>query len=395
MRDNSAAGRAFSRTPSWAGSGRLNVSSGVGLASLRVDSTTVELAAAVLASPPVTTSTRPMDERGVVGVVVPTHNDGPNIGPLLHRLLDEPLVGEVLVIASACDDETVPTALEIASTCDGAADGRVRLYVEAERSGKAAAVNFGIRETTMPVVVIVSGDVLPEPGAISHLLEALHAPGVGMAGGRPVPVNPDDTAIGYAVHLLWRLHHRLALHQPKLGEMIALRAEAVVSLPRTSVDEACFQAMIESEGWQSTYVPDAVVVNRGPGSFRDFVKQRRQVHTGHLWLRSRQGYTVPSLQPALLLYELWRDLTADRTRMEPKRLAWTAGAVAMEAWARVRARADFLRGRENHVWEMVSSTKAPALDADGVHAGDGEFVAGAGLAEVAADQRRHKHELPL
>jgi glycosyltransferase involved in cell wall biosynthesis len=361
----------------------------------------VDLAAAVLASPepPPDDVVAPRTRTGVVGVVVPTHNDGANIGPLLHRLLAEPVVGEVLVVASACDDDTVPTVLEIASQYDakggGAGGGTVRLYVEAERSGKVAAVNFGMRETTMPLIVVVSGDVLPDEGAIGRLIAALHHPGVGMSGGRPVPVNADDTPIGYAVQLLWRLHHRLALHQPKLGEMIALKAEAVVSLPRTSVDEACFQAMLEAEGWQSAYVPDAVVINRGPGSFRDFVKQRRQVHTGHLWLRHKQGYTVPSLQPALLLYELWRDLTADRTRTEPKHLAWTAGAVAMEAWARLRARADYVRGRENHVWEMVQSTKAPAIDADGVHPCHGQLVASQGLAEAAADQRGRQHQLPL
>lgn len=364
----------------------------------------VELAAAVLASRAFDARAAAEVTRGTIGVVVPTHNDGPNMAPLLDRLLAEPTIGEILVIASACDDETVPTVLEIANARADMGDGRVRLYVEAERSGKAAAVNFGIRETTMPSIVIISGDVLPEPGSIPMLVAALRSPGTGMAGGRPLPVNDEESPIGYAVHMLWRLHHRLALHQPKLGEMIALRREAVVSLPRTSVDEACFQAMLESEGWKSAYVPGAVVVNRGPGSIKDFVKQRRQVHTGHLWLRHKQGYTVPSLQPALLVYELWRDivddLTTDPTRTPPvsttsKRLAWTAGAVAMEAYARFRARGDYLRGRENHVWEMVQSTKAPALDADGLHPGHGELVASEGLAEVAADQRGRQHQLPL
>ena len=369
----------------------------------------VELAAAVLASRLLDAAVTPSVPQGTIGVVVPTHNDGPNMAPLLERLLSEPTIGEILVIASACDDETVPTVLEIANSRADLGDGRVRLYVEAERSGKAAAVNFGIRETTMPSIVIISGDVLPEPGSIPLLVEALRSPGTGMAGGRPLPVNDEDAPIGYAVHLLWRLHHRLALHQPKLGEMIALRREAVVSLPRTSVDEACFQAMLESEGWKSAYVPGAVVVNRGPGSIKDFVKQRRQVHTGHLWLRHKQGYTVPSLQPALLVYELWRDIVDDlttdptrtRSRTTPstmtrsKRLAWTAGAVAMEAFARFRARGDYLRGRENHVWEMVQSTKAPAIDADGLHPRHGELVASEGLAEAAADQRGRQHELPL
>ena len=350
-----------------------------------------DTAAAFLVGPVASRPGAGADSTGVASVVVPTHNDGPNIGPLLARLLDQPEVGEVVVVASGCDDDTVPTVLEAAE----ASGGRVRLYVEAERSGKAAAVNFGLGVTTLPFAVIVSGDVLPEPGAIGHLVTALRAPGVGLAGGRPVPVNPTSCPIGHAVHLMWRLHHRLALHQPKLGEMLALRSEAVVTLPRTSVDEACFQALLESTGWLSAYVPEAVVANRGPCTRRDFLKQRRQIHAGHLWLRHRQHYTVPSLRPSLLLVEIWNDVTAEPEGRSPRRLAWTAGAVAMEAWARAMARLDYMQGRENHVWDMVESTKAPALDADGVLTGRGELVEGPRLAPPVAGERDDQHQLSL
>jgi hypothetical protein len=281
--------------------------------------------------------------------------------------------------------------LEIA---EGSA-GRIRLYVEAERSGKAAAVNFGLGEVQLPFAVIVSGDVLPEPGAIAHLVRALGGAGVGLAGGRPQPVNPTDTAIGHAVHLLWRLHHRLALHQPKLGEMLALRSEAIVTLPRTSVDEACFQALLESQGWRSAYVPEALVANRGPCTKQDFLKQRRQIHAGHLWLRYRQQYTVPSLRPTLLAIEIWNDVRTEPEGTSPRRLAWTAGAVAMEAYARARARLDYMQGRENHVWDMVASTKAPALDADGLLAGGGELLEGPRLAPPAAGQRDGQHQFQM
>ncbi|MEA2843818.1 MAG: poly-beta,6-N-acetyl-D-glucosamine synthase [Actinomycetota bacterium] len=298
------------------------------------------------------------------GVLIPTHNDGANIATLLERLLEEPGVGEVVVVASGCDDDTVPIISEVA-----AGDPRVQLYVEPERSGKASAVNFGIACMSLPFIVVVSGDVLPEPGAIGLVVEALGRPGVGLAGGRPMPVNPEETAVGYACHLLWRLHHRLALHQPKLGEMIALRAEAVVSLPRTSVDEACFQALLESQGWTAVYVPEAIVANRGPGTVADFVKQRRQIHTGHLWLRRGQHYSVPSLHLGLLVTELWRDLVAERHRLRPRPLAFTAGAVALEAGARLLARFDYLRGRENVVWAMVTSTKGPTGGPNGLGPG--------------------------
>jgi biofilm PGA synthesis N-glycosyltransferase PgaC len=298
----------------------------------------------------------------LAGIVVPTHNDGANIGPLLTRLLGEAEVAEIVVIASGCDDGTVETVNRRAAEHPK----RLRLYVERERSGKASAVNFGLAQLRTPVLVVVSGDVLPERGAIGKVVAALQEPGVGLAGGRPIPVNDRRTPVGHAAHLLWRLHHRLALHQPKLGEMIALRAEAVVALPPTSVDEACFQALLEGAGWRSVYVPEAVVWNRGPGTRADFVNQRRQIHTGHLWLRRRQKYSVPSLSLGLLRRELWSDMKAEPRGLRPTQLAWTAAAVGMEAWARVLARLDYLQGKENHVWAMVESTKAPAPDADGM-----------------------------
>lgn len=349
-----------------------------------------DTAVAVLVGPAVPEPVSGVNE-GLASVVVPTHNDGPNIGALLGRLLEQPEVGEILVVASACDDETVPTALGFAERTGG----KVRLYVEAERSGKAAAVNFGLGQTTLPFAVIVSGDVLPEPGAIGHLVEALGSPGVGLAGGRPVPMNRTDSPIGHAVHLMWRLHHRLALHQPKLGEMLGLRSEAVVALPRTSVDEACFQALLESTGWRSVYVPDAVVANRGPSTIKDFLKQRRQIHAGHLWLRHRQHYTVPSLRPTLLLVEIWNDVREESEGTTVRRLAWTTGAVAMEAWARALARFDYMQGRENHVWDMVESTKAPALDADGLLTGGRELVEGPRMAPSVAGQRHDQHQLQV
>ena len=299
---------------------------------------------------------------GTAGIVVPTHNDGANIGPLLARLLEEPDVGQIVVVASGCDDGTVAAV----SSVTAAHPDTVRLYVEKERSGKVSAVNFGLAQLRTPVMVVVSGDVLPERGAIAKVVEALQGPGVGLAGGRPMPVNGSGTPIGHAAHLLWRLHHRLALHQPKLGEMIALRAEAVVALPRTSVDEACFQALLEHAGWRSVYVPEALVWNRGPGTRADFISQRRQIHTGHLWLRRRQHYAVPSLRLGLLRSELWADVRTEPKGMHPRQLAWTAAAVGMEAWARLLARLDYLQGKENHVWAMVESTKAPAPDAHGL-----------------------------
>lgn len=330
-------------------------------------------------------------------VVVPTHNDGQNLGLLLERVLAEPSVGEVVVVASGCRDNTRAVVEEAASR----APGRIRLFVETSRTGKASAINLALEVCGFDRVVIVSGDVVPVPGSVELLLDALDDPGVGLAGGRPMPVNDDREVMGSAVSLLWELHHRLALRRPKLGEAIALRADAVAPLPRTSVDEATFQAVLEQAGWRSAYVPEAVVVNRGPATACDFIRQRRQVHAGHLWLRHAYGYTVPSMDAALVVRELCALLVADAgrarrsERVRPRRVAGTAAAVSLELWARTLAHADYLRRKELHVWNMVESAKAPSLGPHGLDAGGRRLVAFPGMAAPAPGERGDQHELPV
>jgi biofilm PGA synthesis N-glycosyltransferase PgaC len=324
-------------------------------------------------------------------VVVPTHNDGPNIAALLEGVLSEPSVGEVVVIASECRDATVDRVREVAAT----AHGRVRLFVEETRSGKASAINFAVAECHFDRVLIISGDVLPRAGAVEQLIDALDDPTVGLAGARPVPVDGDSDVMGVAVTVLWELHHRLALRRPKLGEAIAMRIEAIEPLPRTAVDEATFQAVVEQAGWRSAYVPDAIVLNRGPRTARDFVRQRRRTHAGHLRLRRTNHYTVPSLDPTLLVKEFCGLLIADRRRINKRWAAGLATAVSLEVCARLLARVDELRRKDLHVWTIVESAKHPAAGPHRVGADGSQFVASPGVAAASPGERDDQHELPM
>ncbi|MHB8466275.1 MAG: glycosyltransferase family 2 protein [Acidimicrobiales bacterium] len=321
-------------------------------------------------------------------VVVPTHNDGPNVATLLERLLAEPSVGEVIVIASECTDGTVDAVR-------GVAGGRVRLFVEETRSGKASAINFAVTECAFDRVLIVSGDVLPAAGAAEKLLDALDDPAVGLVGGRPVPVDGEADVMGVAVTLLWELHHRLALRRPKLGEAVAVRRDAIEPLPRTSVDEATFQAVVEQAGWRSAYVPDAILLNRGPRSPGDFIRQRRRIHAGHLRLRRTNHYTVPSLDPILLVREFCALLVADRRRVTGRFVAGLAAAVSLELCARVLARVDDFRRKDSHVWNIVESAKHPAIGTHRLGAHRGELVEGARVAPPPPGQRDGQHQLPM
>ena len=109
-----------------------------------------------------------------------------------------------------------------------------------------------------------------------------------------MPVNPRDNLIGFTVHMLWEMHHQLSLIHPKLGELIAFRNIGVTIPECQSTDEDYIRMSIERNGFSVVYAPEAVVMNRGPGTLSDLWKQRVRVNIGESYLKARYGYTVPT-----------------------------------------------------------------------------------------------------
>jgi biofilm PGA synthesis N-glycosyltransferase PgaC len=294
------------------------------------------------------------DERVRCSVGIMAYNEEANIGHALRAVLEQQgpsiCVEEVIVVASGCTDRTVPIVAGIALQ-----EPRVRLCIQEKREGKASAINLFLKEATSEVVVLMSADVLPEESALENLCAPFKDPRIGMVGGRPVPVNDFSTFMGHTVHLLWRLHDRIARIQPKLGEVIAFR-NVISGIPTDSaVDEISIQALISQLGYQLIYEPDCVVYNKGPVTIRDFLKQRRRIYAGHLKVRSQQNYEAYTMR----VMPIARQLIAcrDFTMSTPEQALWTSGAVLLEGYARIQGYYDFLRKRENHIWQMVDSTK--------------------------------------
>jgi len=115
--------------------------------------------------------------------------------------------------------------------------------------------------------------------------------------------------VGFFTHLRLRLEHQLCLEIPRLGEMIAFRKVFDRIPPDVAMDEAFVEALVVKRGMQVRYAPDAVVYNTGPDSVSDFVRQRRRNYAGHLYLKSKYGYTVSSIQNTrvakVALKEIW------------------------------------------------------------------------------------------
>jgi hypothetical protein len=285
-----------------------------------------------------------------VGIMA--YNEEANIADAIDAILDQESasghIAELIVVASGCEDRTVEIVSEIASR-----DARVRLIEQKRREGKASAINLFIAAATSPVLLMVSADVLVRDGTVDALLGHFEDPDVGMVGGHPIPVNAESTFLGHAVHLQWRLHDRIARESPKLGEIVAFR-NVVPSIPEdTAVDEISIQALITQLGLRLVYEPEAIVYNRGPATLRDWLRQRRRIHAGHLRIVEQQGYSASTMSSTRVL----RALAGSGSFRTPRAVAWSIGTVGMEATARALGRYDVARRRSQHVWEISATTK--------------------------------------
>jgi len=283
------------------------------------------------------------------------YNEEANIGRMLESVLSQRLrqveIAEIIVVASGCTDRTEEIVRVFAET-----EPRIRLLTQPQRRGKSTAVNLLLRETAQEIIVLASADTIPAPNAIENLVAPFSDSQVGMVGGRPIPTNDAHTFMGYAAHLLWSLHHQISLRRPKMGEMIAFRNFFRQIPCDSAVDEASVEPLIRGQGLQLRYVPDAVVYNRGPETVQDFLRQRRRIYAGHVYVRDMLGYRVSTMKGIRIL---WLLLTCPGVKRDWRYFLWGPATIALEVVARFLGLMDYRVWKQRHViWDVAETTKA-------------------------------------
>jgi dolichol-phosphate mannosyltransferase len=108
----------------------------------------------------------------MLSVVVPAHNEAPNLEPLLAEVraaLDPPgIAWELIVVDDGSDDDTPPILARLA-----ARDRRVRPLRLDRRSGQTAALAAGFRVARGELLATLDADLQCPPAELPGLLEVL------------------------------------------------------------------------------------------------------------------------------------------------------------------------------------------------------------------------------
>ena len=280
-------------------------------------------------------------------------NEEANIAAILEALLAQKTVKtkieKIVIVSSGSTDRTneIVRQYQNKSTI-------IDLVIQKEREGKASAINlFMSLNKQYEIIVFESADTIPTSETIEALITPFENPQVGMVGGHPVPTNDPNNFIGFAINLLWEMHHQISLIYPKMGELIAFRNIFRQIPNETAVDEASIEPLIVGQGLKLMYAPDAIVQNRGPETIKDYFTQRRRIFSGHLYVKEMLGYCVSTMNG----FRLFR-LYISNIKLNIKYIIWSPFVVLLEMTTRLLAIYDYkVKHKNPYKWDIVNSTK--------------------------------------
>lgn len=328
------------------------------------------------------------DAGAFVSVIVATYEEAGAIGDRIDNLAAQTYPKdrfEVVVVDSGSSDGTVEAAREAAAAHP---DLSVRVVEQAEREGKASAVNAAIDVARGDVVLVTDANTEFVPEVLASVAPHFDDPDVGAVAGRlRLPETTNDIT---ASNQFYRdLEHLKALGESRLdsavqfeGELSAWRKGLARADPSSLAEDLELSVRIRRQGYHIAYEPRAVALEREPDNSSEQVtsNKRRAVGTiqtmlGHArWLAvpgdayravafpSRKA--IPMFSPFLLLGILATYLVSRDPRLVAKHVlaSGAAGAVTLAALLRVRERVMAADG---------SSATGPDADPDGESEDDG------------------------
>jgi cellulose synthase/poly-beta-1,6-N-acetylglucosamine synthase-like glycosyltransferase len=109
---------------------------------------------------------------------------------------------------------------------------------------------------------------------------------------------------------------------------------------------------------QKKYIPDAIIHNKGPETMSDFIKQRKRIASGHLWLKETEHYKVTSSNKGLLFRLMLEEMSE-----HPGQIPFLFFTMILEFWSRFLGWHDYkLKKKNPFKWETITTSKKLEFD---------------------------------
>ncbi|MFW6008174.1 MAG: glycosyltransferase [archaeon] len=250
-------------------------------------------------------------------------------------------INKIFVFSDSSTDNTEKIVKELSES-----DRRIKLYSNKNRIGKGRTINKFLKLAESELLIISSADIILKKDCIQYLIKNLNRENVGLVVAHPISIPNSNTLMSKVSTFQWRFLDIISEEKPKFGELIGLK-KVIEKIPHPSVDEEEIAKLILEKGFLITYERDAIVYNSPPKTISDFLKQRRRIYCGHLELKNKKNYEVPTLSNLSLLMKFFKHMNHFNLR-----IALISGV--LEIFARFLGVIDYITNKKKHyVWEKI------------------------------------------
>ncbi|MBI2134862.1 glycosyltransferase [Candidatus Woesearchaeota archaeon] len=281
-----------------------------------------------------------------VSIGIMAYNEERNIGNLIKNLLHQKLnfVKEIIVIDDGSTDGTSKIVSKFLK------NKKIKLVNLKRRGGKVKAINLFLRMAKSSILIIESADTLPRKNSIRILCECLKNPKIGIVGAHAIPINKIKDFANFFGAFTYRLHHEIALKEPKFGELIAFR-NLLKKIPNTAVDEEYIAMLIRKRGYILKYCPNAIFYNKQPDSIKEIISRRSRNVAGHLRLM-KKGYVTSTHKFTNIIGALIKNF-------QLKSIHYIFLAILLEIYIRIVGYCRYYCSKKDNIlWKVSESTKS-------------------------------------
>ncbi len=248
-----------------------------------------------------------------ISVIIPMHNEERVVKEKVDNLLSlnypEDRM-EILFVLDGCTDRTKERILEYKNT-------RIKIFDNAERGGKVAALNNAVTHTSGEILVFTDANSIHEKDALRKLVRNFADESVGCVSGKLVYTSADRTMIGKGENLYWKYEDFIKKQESRLGRLLvtsgsiqAVRRE-VYPFPDPEVaDDFSIPLLIQAQGHKVLYEPDAIVYEIATQSLVEEFDQKVRIVAQGMKGFARLWRSLLGLGPAgifeLLFHKVFR-----------------------------------------------------------------------------------------
>ncbi len=275
-------------------------------------------------------------------VGIPAYNEGKSIKKTIQTILPQLEEGdELLVIASACTDDTVFQVKSIN-------DPRIKIIEETERAGKVAAINKIMRQALNEIIIMIDADVIIAADAIKIIENTLRDEKVAATCGK-VASYRLKTLFDKIQNAGW-----IALNEQKIAEnnagkfwalngyLVGVKKSIAPQIDtKFLLDDALVGWLIKKQGHRVIYQPQAVAYVLAVQSISDFIKQKARNRIGW-WQLTREGMKISERRNLSQIKYIFKN-------------PYTILYIILDIMAWTKAWWDFKHNRT--YWEKIESSK--------------------------------------